>query len=731
MLLVTYGHSAKIDTYLYLNRIRLFFLVIKNIGFTNFAVNLAVLDTMSISSRVIYLDSNATTPVMPLALEAARAVMEDDYGNPSSVHSSGLQAKAVMEQARKTASDLIGCSEGKLLFVSGATEGIQTAVFSALLALRDRQARGESLATDLLYGATEHKAVPESLHHWNTVLKLNFRIIPIPVDHAGRHDLQFLERHLPQAGLVCTMAANNETGVITDLIAIEKLLKDSPAYWLVDGVQALGKLPLKLNQHRIDYSLFSGHKLYAPKGIGMLYVHKNAPFTPLLAGGGQESSLRSGTENVSGIAALGAVLQALSDGVSFRDHATLSRFRLQLLEAMREAFPGLILNASLEESLPTTLNFSVPGLTSKEILDLFDAADVRVSAGSACSAAKAQPSFVLQAMSLPEWQAASAVRVSFGPATTQEYIDEACKRVRVCGEALRKTCMVTGDIEPLPANGVMQLSFGAACTWMIASAATKECIVIDPLPELIERIAKYMRCQHYVIKAILSTQSHDAQPQHSQALIQLLSDAYTGPSTNTLVGERLNLGDKQIQGLSVNTQKGKRNIYLYGDSNMPAEFVFTGDIMHDGMLSSDERDQLAHHITNLSLLCAAYDFDKQLVTRLEVPCDCNIESVTIPSSDLQAFLTAHPGTVMVDVREPYEQQLSHFEVPADTQVRHVPLSRLANGLSEWLKESELGPTPLLFFCRTGGRSSQAVQCLRRLGYEQAWHIAGGLALWQH
>jgi rhodanese-related sulfurtransferase len=183
--------------------------------------------------------------------------------------------------------------------------------------------------------------------------------------------------------------------------------------------------------------------------------------------------------------------------------------------------------------------------------------------------------------------------------------------------------------------------------------------------------------------------------------------------------------------LSITTQQGNRDIYLYGEATSTPEFVFTGDVMQEGMLTSAQREQLVKHISSVSLLCAAYDFDKQLVTRLDAPCDCNLESVTIPSSDLQSFVKMHPGTIMIDVREPYEQQLSHFEVPAGTQVRHVPLSRLANGLAEWLKVSNDEAKPLLFFCRTGGRSSQAVQCLRRLGYEQAWHVAGGLALWQH
>jgi cysteine desulfurase len=718
---------------------------------------------MSISSRVIYLDSNATTPVMPLALEAARAVMEDDYGNPSSVHSSGIQAKAVMEHARKTACELLGSENGKLLFVSGATEGIQTAVFSALLALRDKLAKGEKVGTDLLYGATEHKAVPESLQHWNQVLGLNFNIVAIPVDHAGCHDLAFLKAHLATAGLVCTMAANNETGIVTDLAGIEALLKDHPAYWLVDGVQALGKLPLKLSQHRIDYSLFSGHKLYAPKGIGLLYVHKDAPFTPLLAGGGQEGSLRSGTENVSGIAALGAVLEALSDGHTFREHATLEKFRLQLLDAVKEAFPGLILNAPLEQSLPTTLNFSVPGLTSKELLDLFDAADVRVSAGSACSAAKAQPSFVLQAMALPEWQAASAVRMSFGPAVTAEYIEEACRRIRVCGEALRKTCMVTGDIEPLPAEGVIQLSFGAACTWIVADSASKQCIVIDALPELIERIAKYVRCQTYTVAAIVGTGSHPQQVQHNQALANLLADAYTGDLLIPIATHKaalalqlspthavngLPLGEKFFAQLNLSHAQNKP-VFLFGervkdtqDGTVKTNFAFCGDLFdtknqteNTAPPSQQEiaaiKSELKSFIGQNTLLCAAHDFDKRLVTMFDHETECCLESVTVPSANLHEFIATHPGTILVDVREPYEQQLSHFDVPEGSEVLHVPLTRLANGVERWLKQNEAKTTPILFFCRTGGRSSQAVQCLRRLGYENAWHIAGGLALWQH
>ncbi|MBH9554150.1 aminotransferase class V-fold PLP-dependent enzyme [Inhella gelatinilytica] len=382
----------------------------------------------------LYLDANATTPVLPQAREAALAVMDAEFGNPSSTHTTGLRAKARVDAARARARRLLGLNSGDLIYTSGATEGIQTAVLSALQSLRGWTGATPPL---LLYGATEHKAVPEAIRHWQALLQVPGQMAAIPVDRTGRHDLGWLRDHAPRAGLVCTMAANNETGVISDLDGIEDALQGSPARWLVDGVQALGKLDLRLSERRIDYAPFSGHKLYAPKGIGLLYVRAGSPYVPLIAGGGQEAALRSGTENMIGIAALDAVLESLEEGCCFQSSARMETFRLRLLEALQEAFPGLLLNAPLDITLPTTLNFAVPGLSSKLLLDLADAADVRVSAGSACSAAKAQPSFVLQAMGLPDWQCESAVRLSFGPCVDDAFIERACARIRACGAALR------------------------------------------------------------------------------------------------------------------------------------------------------------------------------------------------------------------------------------------------------------------------------------------------------
>jgi len=388
----------------------------------------------------IYLDSNATNTVLPQAVLAARLAMEQDYGNPSSTHIAGLRAKALLESVRQRAARVLGAGDGRVVFTSGATEGIHTAVLSALVALRERRAAGQPIGRRLLYGATEHKAVPESLAHWNRLLGLDLEILALPVGGDGRHDLARLRTLAPDTALLCTMAANNETGVISDLAGIERELvaSGSAALWLVDGVQALGKLPLNLCATRIDYAPFSGHKLYAPKGVGLLYVRAGAPFTPLMVGGGQESGWRSGTENMAGIAALGAVLAALEDGCTFRAPAQLAAFRDQLAGSLRSAFAGLRFNAPFDMALPTTLNFSVPEVSSKELLNLFDAAGLRVSAGSACSSGQAEPSHVLEAMRLPAWCSGSAIRLSFGPLVDAATIAAACDAIARCGRALEE-----------------------------------------------------------------------------------------------------------------------------------------------------------------------------------------------------------------------------------------------------------------------------------------------------
>lgn len=673
----------------------------------------------------IYLDANATTPVLPQARAAAIQAMVEGYGNPSSVHSTGLKARALVDEVRARAQRLLDTGSGQLLFVSGATEGIQTAVLSALHALRARRDAGEAIGDQLLCGATEHQAVPEALRHWNAVLGLNLCIRVIPVDTAGRHDLEFLRREAPRAGIVCTMAANNETGVVSDLAGIEAALETSgsKAFWMVDGVQALGKIPLRLSQSRIDYAPFSGHKLYAPKGIGLLYVRNGAPFTPLMAGGGQEGALRSGTENMSGIAALGAVLEALENNTdqTFRSHAELSVFRDRLAAALQRAFPGLVFNAPLELSLPTTLNFSVPGLGSRVLQDLFDAADVRVSGGSACSAAKAAPSFVLKAMGLPDWQAAGAVRLSIGPAADETFITEACARIEACGESLRRHCMSPTDNLPSVGEGLSRFMLGGACCYLLADAASQRCVLIDPLPEQVSRLAQVLRCQNYPLAAVLSSSGEPAHAEARALLAAELPDLLdSGAAIDglgwPLMHPELDLGARRL--CRITLDRGGQALLLR-EGGRPGSCCLA-------FATPQQALALVDQIGPQTLIAPPTDEDQLLATTAALE---RGEAVAAPllqlsGTQLQQFVDTHPGALVVDVREPYEQFLSHTPELAGMALQAMPLSRILNAIPGWLAEQR----PLLFFCRSGNRSRQAAQALARLGHSEAWTLAGGLAL---
>ena len=338
----------------------------------------------------VYLDANATTPVLPCIAEVVCHAMQICFGNPSSPHITGIQAKHLLEQTRQKARTVIGAQQGDILFTSGATEGIQTAIVSTLINAKHHTKPNPVL----LYGATEHKAVPNTLKHWNTVLEINADIIAIPVNRDGILDLDFIAQHIDNALMICTMAVNNETGVYQDLSAIEKVIRsrNSQVTWMVDCVQALGKQQLNLSETTIDYAPFSGHKLYAPKGIGLLYIRQGSPYTPFIAGGGQESGMRSGTENLPGIAGLNKLFSLLLDkqDETFKSTDVLNLYRDKLHSALVDTFGSITFNHDFACSVPTTLNFAVNDLTSKEVIDLFDAAGIRVSGGSACSTGATQ-----------------------------------------------------------------------------------------------------------------------------------------------------------------------------------------------------------------------------------------------------------------------------------------------------------------------------------------------------
>jgi len=683
----------------------------------------------------IYLDSNATSVVLPAALAAAADAMGQRYGNPSSTHATGLKAKVILDEARACAVRLLGVGNGRLMFNSGATEGIQTVVLSALCALRERRDAGEAIGALLVYGATEHKAVPESLAHWNRLLGLNLTLHRLPVDGNGVHQLAALREIAGQAAMVCTMAANNETGVISDLAGIEAVLSETgcTAYWMVDCVQALGKLKLDLSSTRIDYAPFSGHKLHAPKGIGMLYVRAGAPFTPLIMGGGQENGQRSGTENMPGIAALGVVLAALERGDTFRTQAELSGFRARLADSLRAALPGVVFNNPFDKALPTTLNFAVPGLSSRELMDVFDAAEMRVSAGSACSSSKAAPSYVLDAMGLPLWRSAGAIRMSFGPLADEATVAAACVRIERCGAALRASCLIPSDRTAVPHDGLLQLGVEGACSWLVLDAASRSCIVIDPLPEHTARIEAYVRCQNYQVQAVVSTLPNAGRAMLIEALGRHFnraagSDAYGWPENavamqleNGVTASAIKLGAQVLASVQCGDGDELR-AYLLGTPDavrLPAEAVRFA-------FSARPLQQVLQDVSTVrTLLCPTRDEHNQFCTSMASASAIIATDAQLDSTALSAFLQAHPDARLVDVREQYEFAATIAPAPAGRVALSVPLSRLAEYASTWLQEE---PTPLVFFCRSGNRSMKAAQCLRRLGHQQAYSLHGGLAL---
>ncbi|CAM3876672.1 aminotransferase class V-fold PLP-dependent enzyme [Rheinheimera salexigens] len=736
----------------------------------------------------VYLDNNATTPVLAVAAEAAMHTMQSSFGNPSSSHTTGIKAKAELEKTRALARKLIGATSGDIVFTSGATEGIQTSIVSALLAARAKGQVGAD--TLLLYCSTEHKAVPESLKHWNHVLQVNATVQAIPVDQNGIIDYEFLRTALPKAVMVCTMAANNETGVIQDLAKLEKLIRDTnpDVFWMVDCVQALGKMALNIAKTSIDYAPFSGHKLYAPKGIGFLYVRDGSPYQPFIAGGGQESGLRSGTENLPGIAALQAIFTELTKTTdsAFQTEATLWRYRDNLLKALRTVFPALVLNSDQPFIVPTTLNFSVPGFYSKDIMDLFDAAGIRVSSGSACSS-KVPSSFVLDAMGLEAWRSQGAIRLSFGPAMTEQECQQACQRIAQLADVVCKHCLVLTDATPtleLHAHGLIQLKHEALCSYIIICQDTRQAVVIDPVLPLASRIANIVMGQDLDLVAVLDTHLHQDHQSARCALLMLAGlvdekqnvDNLGWPlQQNTIVAgqyrlEKLNTPGHTPEAIS---------ILMFKQDQLQAAFV--GDVLLPGGigrtdLAGGSMTELASSIRLLAqklgqdcLILSSHDYAQRFFTTFAQACAqqpllaqllqqlpaeqwqselraqaiklqqvstyfCGLVEVSyadatdvIAPENMAAFLQSKPNAKVIDVREPHEQSAGALSLylPSNVLVNEIPLSKLADALIN----AELKPEqPLLLVCRSGNRSLVACKILSTMGFAEVYNLKGGTAL---
>ncbi len=379
----------------------------------------------------VYLDCHATTPVDRRVLDAMLPYFCETFGNPaSSTHQWGWQAQSAVEQARRQVAETIGATAREIIFTSGATE-------SNNLALQGFAARAAADRRHLAVSAIEHKSILEVAHALETH---GWRVTTLPVDRGGRVDLSAVEAALGAgASIVSVMAANNEVGVIQPLRQIGAMTRAHGALLHVDAAQAVGKIPIDVNDMQIDLLSLTAHKIYGPKGCGALFIRKRVEIEPLLRGGGHERGLRAGTLNVPGIVGLGAAC-TIARAEMATESARVAQLRDRLLDGLRANLPGVTVNGSMQYRLPNNLHVSFDGVDGEALL--VGISDIAVSTGSACSSATGLPSYVLSALMGRDPIPSAYVRFGLGRFTTQDDVDYAVERFTAVIRHLREMAPV-------------------------------------------------------------------------------------------------------------------------------------------------------------------------------------------------------------------------------------------------------------------------------------------------
>ena len=370
-----------------------------------------------------YLDNSATTQVLPAVAEKAVELMVKEFGNPSSLHTRGFQARKLLEEARAQVADALGAQPEEITFTSGGTESNNLVLFGAAQARR-------RLGNKIVTTAAEHDSV---LNPCRALEQQGFQVVYLKPDSTGRLSEEALAQAIDEKTiLVSVMLVNNETGAIFPVEAAGKAIrrKKAPALLHTDAVQGFGKLPFTVKRLGVDLLTLSGHKIHAPKGIGALYMKKGVRVLPRTLGGGQERGLRSGTESVPLICALGEAVKQLPPA-----RETLERVG-ELNSLLRQHLAQLpqVTIHSPEEGLPYVLNFSAGRVRGETMLHFLAERGVYVSSGSACGRAK--PSHVLEAMGLPKEQVESALRVSFSRFSTREDVEALAEGLKLGLETL-------------------------------------------------------------------------------------------------------------------------------------------------------------------------------------------------------------------------------------------------------------------------------------------------------
>ncbi len=361
----------------------------------------------------IYFDNNATTRPDPRVIEKVMELAGSHYGNPSSLHFEGQQAKRILEESRRTVAAAIGAEDSELIFTSGGTEANNLAIKGVVEALAIK-------GKHLIASAIEHSSVRLVV---NQLSQQGFEVTRLPVDKNGIIDLDFLQKNIRKDTiLVSIMLANNELGTIEPIPQAAEIAHRQGALFHTDAVQALAKMSVKVDELGVDLLSVSGHKVYAFKGVGALYVRKKTPLLPTLHGGGHEQKRRAGTENLVGIASLAEAVRIMDEeGEQGKERLRLLRDRLE--KGLKEKFPSAQINAESVPRVPNTTNVSFPGIDGESLLMNLDAMGIAVSAGSACKAGSTEPSHVLQAIGLSKEAARGTLRVSLGKYNTGEEVD--------------------------------------------------------------------------------------------------------------------------------------------------------------------------------------------------------------------------------------------------------------------------------------------------------------------
>lgn len=380
--------------------------------------------------KEIYMDNNATTRIAPEVVEAMMPFLTDYYGNPSSMYNFGGQVAGSITTARRQVADLLGTDPEEITFTSCGTESDSTAVLSALKSFPERK--------HILTTRVEHPAVKTLCESLEALTGHKHRVTRLKVAADGTLDMAEYEKALSEdTAIVSVMWANNETGVLFPVEEMARMAKERGILFHTDAVQAVGKVPINMKESSIDFLSLSGHKLHAPKGVGVLYVRRGTPFVPFLAGGHQERGRRGGTENVASIVGLGRACSLAAEKME-EENSRVKALRDRLEEGLLASVPRALLNGHKSERLPNTSNISFEFVEGESILLHLNELNICASSGSACTSGSLEPSHVLRAMGVPFTAAHGSIRFSLSVYNTDEEVDYVLEKIPAIIATLRK-----------------------------------------------------------------------------------------------------------------------------------------------------------------------------------------------------------------------------------------------------------------------------------------------------